>query len=132
MNTKSAIDQALEIISSLDSYYNSDNVILIGQLCNKLSVISVTIGKEYTKAHKWATELEDNYEFEISKYVKNGDSVSKAEREAKVEFFDKKKEVTGAKNVVKSLDVFLRRVDRMLDHYKQYISSIKTTDLKHI
>jgi len=58
-------------------------------------------------------------------------SYNKAEITAEAALKDKKQAWTKAKSVYNRYKLYLDRIDRILDEFKQYCSSVKMIDLKH-
>jgi uncharacterized protein YdiU (UPF0061 family) len=133
---KDEIQEALKTIQELDRLYDSDNIIYINQQCNRLANLSVGIGKKVSDAEKLFNQLEDEYDYELEKkkleLIESGVGVGKAESQAKVALFEKQKLFRQAEDGYKRLKRFLERTDKVLDSNKQYTSTIKNTNLKHI
>jgi hypothetical protein len=133
---KDTIQQSLEVIKELERMYDSDNIVNIGQLCNRLSILSVGLGKQVSDADKLFNSLKDEYEHLVEskklELIESGVGVGKAESQAKTEFYEKKKNYRIAEDGYERLKRFLSRVDKVLDSNKQYTSTVKNTNLKHI
>jgi hypothetical protein len=133
---KDVIQEALRTIQELDALYDSDNIINIGQLCNKLSNLTVNIAKMVSDARKLYKELEADYdntvESEQLAYISKGEGVAKAKSMASVDNFSKKKDCLTAEDGYERLKRFLDRCDKVLDSNKQYCSTVKNTNLKGI
>lgn len=130
------IDQALNTIKELGELYDSDNIIYIDQLCNRLSTVSVNIGKMKCDAEKLFNSLKDDHDNLVEKrkleLIEGGEGVGKAESQAKVEVFEKKKQYRQAETGYEWLKTFLTRIDRVLDTNKQYVATVKDTNLKRL
>ncbi|HYG02043.1 MAG TPA: hypothetical protein VD927_06325 [Chryseosolibacter sp.] len=135
MNNDS-LRKALETIKELDSLYDTDNIIVIGQLCNKLSNLSVGLGKQMTDADKLFNQLKDEYENLVEnkklELIESGVGVGKAESQAKVQYYQQRKDYRIAEHGYEQLKTFLSRIDKVLDSNKQYASTVKSTNLKGI
>jgi hypothetical protein len=135
-NKKDEIQEALKTIQELDRLYDSDNIKEVGKLCNKLSILSVGIGKQVSDADKLFNQLKDEYEYQVEssklKLIEEGVGVGKAESQAKVQANEKKKEYRIAEDGYERLKRFLSRVDKVLDSFKQQNSTIKATNLKGV
>lgn len=133
---KDTIQESLKTINELDELYDTDNIILIGQLCNKLSNLSVNIGKQVSDADKLFKSLKDEYENLVEtkklELIESGVGVGKAESIASTEYYGKKKDYRIAEDGYERLKRFLGRIDKVLDSNKQYASTVKNTNLKGI
>lgn len=133
---KDTIQESLKTIQELDELYDTDNIILIGQLCNKLSNLSVNIGKQVSDAEKLFKSLKDEYENLVERkkleLIESGVGVGKAESIASTTYYEKKKEYRIAEDGYERLKRFMGRLDKVLDSNKQYASTIKNTNLKGI
>jgi hypothetical protein len=133
---KDTIQESLKTIQELDALYDTDNIILIGQLCNKLSNLSVNIAKQVSDAEKLFKSLKDEHEHFVEskklELIESGVGVGKAESIASTTFYDKKKDYRIAEDGYERLKRFLGRIDKVLDSNKQYTSTIKNTNLKGI
>jgi sorbitol-specific phosphotransferase system component IIBC len=136
MKDKDAIQQALETIDELQKLYDTDDIINIGRLCNKMSILTINIGKQVSDAQKLWKSLEDNYDHNVEQaqleFVAAGEGVAKAKSMATVKFFADKKDVTQAEQGYNRLKRFLDRCDKVLEAFKQYCSTVKSTNLKGI
>jgi uncharacterized ferredoxin-like protein len=134
--SKDEVQESLKTIQELDRLYDTDNIILIGQLCNRLSNLSVGLGKQVSDADKLFNSLKDEYEqcVEVRKLelIEGGVGVGKAESQAKTECYEKRKQYRTAEDGYERLKRFLSRVDKVLDANKQYASTVKNTNLKGI
>ena len=133
---KDSIQEALKTIAELETLYDSENVVVINQLCNKLINLSVHIGKQTTDAEKLFKSLKDEYEYVVDKkkleLIESGVGVGKAESTATVEFYEKKKDYRTAEDGFERLKRFLQRLDKVFDSNKQYVATIKSTNLKGV
>jgi hypothetical protein len=129
-----AIDEISIIIKWLDSSSKSTNIVAISQALNKLSILSSNISQETSEAYGLMNELEDVYEdtfnSHYSELQKAGQSAASSKQEAERLSVSSKKDYTTAKNGYKKLSMYLERVDRISDTFKQYVSNLKI-DLKH-
>ena len=134
LENKDVIQEALKTIQELDRLYDSNNPIVVNQHCNRLSNLSVNVGKLTSDAEKLLDELEAEYDNAVEKkkleLIESGVGVGKAESMAKVELFNKKKDSLLAKDGYKRLDRFLKRIDKVLDSNKQYCATLKKTDFR--
>jgi hypothetical protein len=130
------IQEALKTLQELEKLYDSENIIYIGQLCNRLASLTVNLGKQVSDARKLFKELESTYDNNVEKkkleLIESGMGVGKAESVSEVENFDGLKDSLTAEDGFERLKRFLDRCDKVLDAYKQYTSTIKNTNLKHI
>lgn len=136
MKTKDHIQLSLKTIEDLDELYDTDNIILVNQLCNRLSNLSVGVGKIVSDAEKLYKSLDADYDqsVEVKKLslIDSGVGVGKAESMAKIEMYDKKKTVLEAEDAYDRSKRFLTRIDKVLDSNKQYTSTVKNTNLKGV
>lgn len=136
MKNRDEIQESLITIQELEKLYDTENIILIGQLCNKLSTLSVGIGKQVSDADKLFNHLKDEYEHAVEseklKLIESGVGVGKAESAAKVANTQKRKNYRQAEDGYERLKRFMGRVDKVLDSFKQYCSTVKNTNLKGI
>ena len=136
MKNKDEIQDALKTIQDLDALYDTDNIVLIGQLCNRLSNLSVGIGKMVSDADKLFNQLKDEYEQSVEvrklELIEGGVGVGKAESQAKTECYEKRKQYRLAEDGYERLKRFLARLDKVLDANKQYASTVKNTNLKNV
>lgn len=129
------IDRINNAISQLEDLKSSTDVVGIGEVCNDLSLASSYFAKQVSDAYKLMNEAEDDYKTslaaKISEYAKT-QSVNKAETLAEAELREKKIFWTDCKNTYKRYDLHLERIDRILDEFRQYCSSLKKVDFKHL
>lgn len=125
------IDQIEKCIQWLSDNDKSNNLVEICKVIDKLAVLSVSIGHQVSSAYGVANELEDDYDIAFAKEVSSSaNSVAKAEREAEAKLGEKKKLHTQAKNNYKKLDMYLNRIDRVIESYRQLVS-VSKMELKH-
>jgi len=116
------------ILNWLSENNKSKNIIQINQSLNTLAILSITLANDVSEAYALMNDLEDNYK---EMYASTMDtltatlSVAKAEVQADVKLAEQRKEFTRAKNLYKKLSMYLDRVERVADFYKQYVSSLK-------
>ena len=123
-------------IKKLERLKESSAIVEIGAICNTLSIDSSYFAKLVADAYSVMNEAEDEYKMKISQEVEeltnSGMPASKAEKVAENKYIEEKKTWTQAKNLYKRYSLYLDRIDRILDEFKQYCSSVKMTDLKRI
>lgn len=123
-------------IKRLEKMKESNAIVEIGQICNTLSIDSSYFARLVADAYSVMNEAEDEYKMKIAMEVESltnsGISASKAEKMAETKHMDEKKTWTSAKNLYKRYSLYLERIDRILDEFKQYCSSVKMIDLKRI
>jgi len=128
----SSIDQVQDCISWLNENKTSSNLVQISTLINRLAVLSVNIGHDVSEAYAITNELEDTYKIAFAKKVSSSlDSAAKAEKRAESELEQEKKDWTQAKNAYKRLSIYLERIDKVIESYRQSVSVQKMVDLKH-
>lgn len=121
-------------IKQLEDLKDSNDIVGIGSLCNDLALASSYFAKLVADAYEVANECEDEYKQSVSATTENLTSslaFNRAEAKAEIENSDKKKDWTKAKAVYNRYKLYLDRIDRVLDTFKQYTSSVKMIDLKH-
>lgn len=135
-SSKDVIQLSLEVVNELDELWDTEDIIVIGQKCNKLSTLSVNVGRLVSDADKLFNSLKDDYEYSFEKkkleLIEAGQGVSKAESMSKVANFDKKVDYRKAEDGFERLRRFLSRVDRVLDAYKQFAATLKMSNLKNV
>lgn len=123
-------------IKRLEKMKESNAIVEIGQICNTLSIDSSYFARLVADAYSVMNEAEDEYKMKVASEVETltntGLPASKAEKMAENKYQDEKKTWTTAKNVYKRYSLYLERIDRILDEFKQYCSSVKMIDLKRI
>lgn len=123
-------------IKKLERLKESSAIVEIGAICNTLSIDSSYFAKLVADAYSVMNEAEDEYKIKISQEVEllttSGMTASKAEKVAENKYIEEKKTWTQARNLYKRYSLYLDRIDRILDEFKQYCSSVKMTDLKRI
>jgi hypothetical protein len=123
-------------IKKLERMKESNAIVEIGQICNTLSIDSSYFARLVADAYSVMNEAEDEYKMKVSLEVEtltnSGLPASKAEKMAENKYQDEKKTWTSAKNVYKRYSLYLERIDRILDEFKQYCSSVKMIDLKRV
>jgi hypothetical protein len=86
-----------------------------------------------TEAYSLQNILEDEYKHSVAEFRKEyKGGVGKGEIEAEVEFADKKRDWTQAKNIYKKLSMKLDRIDKILESHRQSISVVVKTSLKNM
>jgi hypothetical protein len=123
-------------IKKLERMKDSSAIVEIGSICNTLSIDASYFAKLVADSYSLMNEAEDEYKFkvatEIESLTNQGMAASKAEKMAENKYQDEKKTWTQARNMYKRYSIYLERIDRILDEFKQYCSSVKMTDLKRI
>jgi hypothetical protein len=136
MKDKSTIDQAVQNLQELENLYDSDNIIYIGQLCNKLAGLTVNVGKQVSDARTLWKQLETKYKQSVRskklELIEQGVGVGKADAMSEDSFKDLETDVMNAENLSDRLKRFLDRCDKVLEANKQYCSTVKSTNLKGI
>lgn len=128
MNTIEQIDKCIKWLNDNDK---SNNLVEICKTIDKLSVLSVSVGHEVSEAYALMNELEDIYKLRYASAISQSSatSVAKAEFEADELTSEHKSNYTKAKNGYKKLSVYLERIDRVIESYRQLVSVAKM-DLK--
>jgi len=123
-------------IKKLERMKESSAIVEIGAICNTLSIDASYFAKLVADAYSIMNEAEDDYKTKISQEVEaltsTGIPASRAEKIAENKYVEEKKTWTQSKNLYKRYSLYLDRIDRILDEFKQYCSSVKMTDLKRI
>ncbi len=123
-------------ILKLEEVKDSTDVVGIGEICNDLSLASSYFSKIVADSYKLMNEAEDDYKLALAEKIKelteDGTALSKGERIAEVALKEKKIFWTDTKNTYKRYDMYLDRIDRILDEFRQYCSSVKKVDFKHL
>lgn len=123
-------------IKKLERLKDSTAIVEIGSICNTLSIDSSYFAKLVADSYTLMNETEDEYKQkiaeEVDKLTSEGMPASRAERQAENKFKEDKRTWTEAKNMYKRYSLYLERIDRILDEFKQYCSSVKMTDLKRV
>lgn len=127
------ISKGLKFLQGLE---NSNDISTIAKALNRISILTVRLGEEVTDAYQLQSELEDAYDRASSKrsseLIEGGTSAAAAKQIVALELADMKKDWTAAKVGHKKLSMFLERVDKVMDTFKQSQSVIKAVDLKHL
>lgn len=122
------IDQINELLKWLADNAKSKNIVAINQALNKLSILAVTVGEGVSEAYALANELEDMYDEAYSKrfitLIKDH-SAAATKPMIEAELVQEKKDWTAAKNGYKKLAIYADSIERVIDSYKQYISTLK-------
>ena len=125
------IEQLDKCIKWLDENNKANNLIEISTVIDRIAVLSVNVGHMVSEAYSLMNELEDSFKVAYAKSVSESDaSVAKAEKAAEVITAEAKKDWTAAKNGYKRLSVYLDRLDKVIESYRQYISICKL-DMKN-
>lgn len=123
-------------IKRLERLKDSTAIVEIGSICNTLSIDSSYFAKLVADSYAVMNEMEDEYKMQIAEEIERltseGLPASRAEKVAENKYKESKKTWTDAKNLYKRYSLYLERIDRILDEFKQYCSSVKMTDLKRI
>lgn len=125
------IEQIDEVITWLGQNEKSSNLVELCRKIDKLAVLSVSIAHDVSTAYGVMNELEDEYKIAFARGISSSrDSVAKAERHMEAELSEEKKLYTRARNNYKKLDMYLDRIDRVIESYRQLVS-VSKMDLKH-
>lgn len=125
------IEQIDKCIKWLDENNKATNLVAITQTIDRIAVLSVNVGHMVSEAYALANELEDQFKHQYAKAISESElSVAKAEKTAEVVTFEAKKDWTAAKNGYKRLGVYLDRLDKVIESYRQHVSICKL-DLKN-
>lgn len=125
------IEQIDEVITWLKENEKSNNLVEICRKIDRLAVLSVSVAHDVSTAYSIMNELEDEYDIEFAKGISSSqDSVAKAERKMEATLAEEKRLYTKAKNNYKKLDMYLDRIDRVIESYRQLVS-VSKMDLKH-
>lgn|SRR5690606_911583 len=128
------IEQIDACIKWLDNNKRSTNIVEISQTIDRLAVLSVTLGTMVSDAYALMNKLEDDYDIafasKFTELTKSGISAAAAKPQVEAELAEPKRDWTSAKNGYKKLSVYLDRIDKVIESYRQYISVTKL-DLKN-
>jgi len=131
---KDTIDLIQDCINWLDQHNKSTALVPITQTIDRLAVLSVSLGHEVSEAYALMNTLEDSYDIsfaeKFSKLTKEGTSAAAAKPMVEAELAHMKRDWTTAKNGYKRLSLFIDRIDRVIESYRQYIS-VSKLDLKN-
>jgi|JI9StandDraft_2_1071091.scaffolds.fasta_scaffold80266_4 cell division protein FtsX len=120
-------------IEWLEDNIHSYDILSVGKVLDKLSILAESFGEEVSEVYALANTLEDDYKISVAQYMKDNEgSAAKLEREAEVEFADKKRDWTTAKNGFKKLNTKLDRIDKILESHRQSISVLVKTSVKNM
>jgi hypothetical protein len=130
-------DELIDLINNqiewLDDNIHSNDIVSIGMVLDKLSILSEGFGEIVSEAYGVMNELEDDYKLAVSEFRKDfKEGVAKGEIEAEVRFANKKKDWTQAKNIYKKLSMKLDRIDKILESHRQSISVMVKTSVKNM
>ena len=127
------IEEIKKSIDWLEARIKSENIVEIGIVLDKLSIQALYLATQVTDAYELMSQAEDDYRHAVADFVvgRQG-SLAGAEREAEVKFREKKEHWTACKSMYKKLDMYLDRVDKIIESHRQRISVIKQTNLKNI
>lgn len=129
-------DVIIKGLKYLQGLENSNDISTIAKALNRMSILTVRLGEEVTNAYQLQSELEDAYDKAFAKrsseLTESGTSAAAAKQIVALELADMKKDWTSAKVGHKKLSMFLERVDKVMDTFKQSQSVIKAVDLKHL
>ena len=127
------IDEIERNLKWLRMNVKTDDIVSKVKVLENIALLAVNMSDEVSDVYALMNDLEDDYKTSVAKFVMDYDGTSaKGERVAEVEFAEKKKNWTQAKNGYKKLNTYLDRIDKQLDAGKQTISVIKQTNLKHM
>jgi PHD/YefM family antitoxin component YafN of YafNO toxin-antitoxin module len=131
MKNKTTIELIQDCVEWLDENKKATNMVQICQTIDRLAVLTVTVGHDVATAYEAMNTMEDDYKIAFAKAVsESSESVAKAERSAEVATADLRRNYTQAKNAYKRLQIWLDRIDRVIESYRQLIS-VSKLDLKH-
>ena len=133
MNNKSTIDLIQDCITWLDDHNKSTDLVRISQTIDRLAVLTVSLGHEVSSAYGLMNDLEDTYDIKFAEeFVEAVKDMSAAAAKPYVEakLGEDRRNFTKAKNGYKRLSVFLERVDKTIESYRQFIS-VSKLDLKN-
>lgn len=131
--TDELITLIAEQIRWLDENRGSTDIVTVGRVLDKLSILSGSFGDVVTGAYSLMNELEDDYKHSVAGFRKDFEGgVAKGETEAEVEFAQKKRDWTQAKNIYKKLATKLDRIDKILESHRQSISVVVKSQIKNI
>ena len=125
------IEQINQIINWLNDNNKSSNIVLLTQSLNKLSVLCVTLAQDVSDAYALMNELEDVYDDKYnSRFTeltagKDKISAAAAKPQVEAELVEDKKNHTSAKGGYKKLSMYLDRVDRVNDSFRQYVAGLR-------
>lgn len=130
-------DELITLINAniewLEDNIHSYDIISVGKVLDKLSILAEAFGEEVTEVYSLMNTLEDDYKISVARYMKDNEgSAAKLEREAEVMFADKKRDWTTAKNGFKKLNTKLDRIDKILESHRQSISVLVKTSVKNL
>ncbi len=126
-------DDIIKSIDWLESRLKSEDIVSLGIVIDKLAIQSVTLANQVSEAYALMNEAEDDYKHSIAEYMNDFvGAKNKAEIAAEVKFKDKKEHWTATKNVYKRLDMFLDRVDKIIESHRQRVSVIKQASMKNV
>jgi hypothetical protein len=123
------IEEMDELVNWLSDNNKSHNIVKISQCLNKLSILMVSLSSHVSDLYRAQNEAEDDYKIALG--TKFGElkatklSVDQAKAQAEVELRDSRKEATEYKNGYKRLSGYQDSVERVMDVYRQYISTLK-------
>ena len=125
------IEQLDKCIRWLDENNKANNLLEISTVIDRIAVLSVNVGHLVSDAYALMNEFEDTFKVAYAKSVSESDaSVAKAEKAAEVATAEAKRDWTAAKNAYKRLSVYLDRIDRVIESYRQFIS-VSKLDMKN-
>lgn len=127
------IDEIIKSINWLESRLKSEDIVSLGIVIDKLAIQSVTLANQVSEAYALMNEAEDDYKHSIAEYMNEFvGAKNKAEIAAEVKFKEKKMHWTATRNVYKRLDMFLDRVDKIIESHRQRVSVIKQASMKNV
>jgi hypothetical protein len=134
-NLDDVISQIQKNIDWLDKNAASKNMVKICQVIDRLAVLSVSVGHHVAEAYAIMNELDDDYDVSFSKRfveVSQQKSAAATKPTVEAELADKRRAFTQAKNAYKRLDIYLDRLDKVIESYRQLVSVVKQSEMKHI
>lgn len=133
MSNEKLIDLINKQIKWLDDNIKSQDILSVGKVLDKLSILAESFGEVVTDTYALMNELEDSYKHSVAEFRKNfKGGVARGEIEAEVEFAELKRDWTAAKNGYKKLSMKLDRIDKILESHRQSISVMVKTGIKNM
>jgi hypothetical protein len=110
-------------IKWLDANNKANNLLDIAKTIDRIAVLSVNVGHMVSEAFALQNDLEDEYKGAFAKFIaESTESVAKAEVKAEAALLPK--------NGYKKLSVYLDRLDKVIESYRQFVS-VSKMDMKN-